>query len=351
MGDACATVAIYALDVGQGDATFILAREPGDGAILFDCNDPYVCERFVVDHGIHSLHNVVVSHLDRDHIRGLLPFLKWFLETHNGTVGHVYVGLDRDRERVSKTAAELIDAVLGWESDRRFALHAPQREDVPRVIHRGGSWEASLILPRYSALLRTEMDGEDEPNRCSVALRVTCGSRAVIIGGDVPLVSWESLEPGLIEACAVRAPHHGGGIRESSPTWSEGSFYEATKADVVIVSAGSNNDYGHPTDEHVNGIGVPGRRLVCTQLTPRCHDDLAGVRAEMLRTASRVTYAPYRHRYGGGSRVRRPQDEVPCAGSISVELFEDGRVNYEPPRPGWHDQLIDRVRLVRPRCR
>lgn len=345
-------VAVYALDVGQGDCTFVVSGDPHDGVVMFDCNDPYVAERFVVDHTIITLHALVVSHLDRDHIRGVLPFMKWFLSDQQRTIQHVYIGLDRNRESIGRTAAELIDALLAWRAPLGLTLHSPQREDSPKQVWNAAGWCAELVLPRYEDLLEDEMTGEDEPNRCSVVLRITCAGRAVLLGGDAPLVSWENLEAGLLSACAVRAPHHGGEIRDGSPSWDERTFYDSTDAEAVILSVGTNNAHGHPVEGHLTGIAAPDqRRLLCTQLTPRCHDDVAGIRTEMLRTASTVTYAPYRHRYSGGTRVARPQNEVPCAGSIVVELFDDGHVHTEPPLGHWHDRLIDRMHLTSPRCR
>src|SRR5690606_21138203 len=98
------------------------------------------------------------------------------------------------------------------------------------------------------------------------------------------------------------------------------TFYDQTEAEAVVVSVGTQNRYGHPVDDHLRGIAPDRRRLVCTQITPRCHDDVEGIRSEMLRTASTVSYAPYRHRYPGGTRVPRARAEVPCAGSVMIEL-------------------------------
>lgn len=54
---------VYFMDVGQGDCSFVVPPD-GAGAILFDCNDAHVADRFVVDHGITHLSAVVASHLD-----------------------------------------------------------------------------------------------------------------------------------------------------------------------------------------------------------------------------------------------------------------------------------------------
>lgn len=67
---------VFFLDVGQGDCTFVVPPSGESAPILFDCSDAYVAERFVANHDIADLAAVVVSHLDQDHIKGLLPFLR-----------------------------------------------------------------------------------------------------------------------------------------------------------------------------------------------------------------------------------------------------------------------------------
>lgn len=353
MADEPGGVSIYALDVGQGDCTFILDREPEAGAILFDCNDAYVAERFVVDHGIRTLHAVVVSHLDRDHIAGMLPFLRWFISSDERQLGRIYIG--RDRPKLGEVATQLVHQALEWADQKRCVLYPPTTSDVETRVYDTGHWSASIVLPRYERVLADSIQEEDDPNRVSVALRVACGGNAMLIGGDVPLVSWEDLPPELLSCSVFRAPHHGGGIGEDRPTWSERDLYTRSSPDTVIVSVGSKNQYEHPTESHINGIEPGKRRLVCTQLTPRCHDDLPGVRKSMLKAASGVAYSSYRHVYrqrgDGLSRPPRPRDEVPCAGSVLVELNTDGRVEVTPTRGGWHDRLLDNLRLRSPRCR
>jgi hypothetical protein len=167
----------------------------------------------------------------------------------------------------------------------------------------------------------------------------------------VPLVSWEGLEANLLGCGVFRAPHHGGGITDGAPTWNEQTLYDTASPEAVVISVGTNNGHGHPTEQHLTGIGAPKRRLLCTQLTPRCHTDVAGVRGPLLREASRVAYAPYRHTYQGGTRIARPATEVPCAGSILVEIPEQGPIRIDPPSNGWHDRILDNLRLSSPRCR
>lgn len=126
---------VYFLDVGQGDCSFIVP--PAGGAVLFDCNDAYVAERFVADHGINHLAAAVVSHLDVDHIRGVLPFLEGFL-ARGGKVDEVYLGMDaKPEERLNETCTALLDRAIAWErAEARALLTHPRVEAQDRLQRR-----------------------------------------------------------------------------------------------------------------------------------------------------------------------------------------------------------------------
>lgn len=107
---------IYILDVGQGDCTFIVPPR-GEGApILFDCNDAYVAERFASNHAITHLRAVIASHLDRDHIRGIVPFLQSHFDSGR-TLEMLVVGIDRppDRGGPGHEISTLLERALAWE--------------------------------------------------------------------------------------------------------------------------------------------------------------------------------------------------------------------------------------------
>ncbi|PRQ05680.1 hypothetical protein [Enhygromyxa salina] len=83
-------IGIYFLDVGQGDCSVIIPPEGEGGAIVFDVADQYVLELFINNHEIQNS-DVIASHLDIDHIRGMLGFLR----NHASEIDRVYLGLDR----------------------------------------------------------------------------------------------------------------------------------------------------------------------------------------------------------------------------------------------------------------
>jgi beta-lactamase superfamily II metal-dependent hydrolase len=333
---------VYFLDVGQGDCSFVVPPA-GAGAVLFDCNDAHVAERFVTDHGIHHLDAAIVSHLDVDHIRGMVSFLKAFMEG-GGTVKALYLGLDGPSDaRSGASASALLDAAQSWEKEGKLALFAPSREATPKVVSTGANWRVEVVLPRYGSTLAAAREGKD-PNRCSAVVRVVCADVAVLIGGDAPLSSWLRLEATLNNAVVLRAPHHGGDIVDE-PGRDASDLYDLVRPELTVFSVGTNNDFDHPSEGHVDAAERAGRcRVLCTQLTPRCHEH-PGERLEQgLASTGEAGYAYRHHRKRGRDEII----EVPCAGAIVVTLDGAGGWSVSPTHHGWHEDFV--ATLDSPMC-
>ncbi|XYH94232.1 ComEC/Rec2 family competence protein [Sorangium sp. So ce1128] len=331
---------VYFLDVGQGDCSFIVPPD-GASAVLFDCNDAYVASRFVSDHGITHLTAAVVSHLDVDHIRGMLRFLRSFLDG-GGHIDALYVGLDgAPDERLKVTCSALLEQALEWEAAGTLTLCSPTRELNPKTVCEGSGWSVDVVLPYYRTQLEGIVEG-DQPNRCSAVLRVTYGGIGVLIGGDAPLSSWSRLDDGLVKARVIRTPHHGGEIRDNGGDF--GDLYDRVGAEVSVFSVGTNNGDGHPDEDHVAGAHrAGGCRILCTQLTPRCHERPEERLGQGLARTGEVAYA-YRHRVPRPGRAL----EVPCAGAMTVILDGSGGYSVVPSRDDWHDAFV--ATLDTPMC-
>ncbi len=347
------SLGIYALDVGQGDCTFVVPPAGHGAPILIDCNDAYVAERFVANHGFRRLEAVVVTHLDRDHVRGIVPFLKTFFDG-GGQVGSLYIQRDRPvpTDGDGKEIAVLLEHALTWDKTPPcpgFCLEPVSRTREPKPIARGPDWSVELVLPFYRTQLGAVSDAADGPNACSAVVRVTRGSKAVLLSGDATLESWGQLEPSLLPAVAIRTPHHGGdlGRGERLPTASE--LYTAVGADHALVSVGTNNRWRHPTPDNLEAMRRGGRcRVRCTQLTRTCHSDPLELRDLALDSAGGVEW-PYRHRSRPGDPRRpAPTVEAPCAGSMVCWIDADGTVAVEPQPGSAHDRLL--YKIATPRC-
>jgi len=314
--------------------------------ILFDCNDAYVAERFASNHKFNGLGAVIASHMDRDHIRGIVPFLL----NHFGAgrrIEQLVIGIDRQPTRSeSQEIATLIQQALMWHQTPPcpgFRLVDPTRTAAPLVIASGTDWSVELVLPFYAARLRAASGRGDDPNLCSAVLRVQRAGTSMLIGGDAPLGSWERLEARYLRAAAIRVPHHAG-VLEQGDRWKQVSdLYGAVDAAHAFVSVGTNNAYGHPLREHLEATRVPACRVRCTQLTTRCHPDPLRVREEALRIGAAVSW-PYRHKAKPGDPRRpAPTNEAPCAGSMVASIDSKGLLEVHPPKGGDHDAFIGKI--------
>lgn len=349
---------IYILDVGQGDCTFIVPPEADKvGPILFDCADAQTAERFVSNHRINHLSAVIASHLDKDHIGGLLTFLVDHL-AQGGTLGKLYLSADRaEPRRITNTLTALLDQATAWEANPPcdgFNLIAPVRtNDGPVEAARGSDWRIEVVLPFQGTYSRADSAKGGQPNLASAVVRVERKGTAVLIGGDAPLGSWERLQVTGVGATAIRTPHHGGDILEAGTNWrTYADLYDAVGAEHALVSVGTGNGDDHPLPDHVDAARRKGAcELRCTQLTRRCHPRPLDRRSAALAQAGGVAY-PYRHLAPGGGPAHHTRLEVPCVGSIALWIDADGRLEVEPDplnTRSLHTQLVQT--LATPMCR
>ncbi|GAB4327382.1 MAG: hypothetical protein Kow0010_10940 [Dehalococcoidia bacterium] len=97
-----------------------------------------------------------------------------------------------------------------------------------------------------------------DSNDDSIAVQLTCGTVDVLLTGDAEAgAEAEMIAAALIGPVEVeKAGHHG------SDTSRILAFVDATSPDYVVISAGRDNQFGHPIPEVVarweaSGAGVP----------------------------------------------------------------------------------------------
>lgn len=338
---------LYFLDVGPGDCTFVVPPEGEGGPVLIDCADGRVAERFVANHGLTSLAAVVASRLDRGHIGAMLGFLRSHFEAGR-RVERLILGLDRKPlESADAELRALLSQAAAWEKSpphEGFRLEPPFPTAAgPVEVARGKDWDVGLVLPLYGAVVGGLF--RRDPDDCSAVIRVARGGTAILVGGDATLASWERIEPELLPAAALRAPRHGGEIRGGGEVWSRfADLHDRVGAETTVVSVGTAAAEDAPLPEHLAAARRGGAcRVLCTQMTRRCHPDPAALRERALALSSGVEW-PYRHHGGPGASPA----ETPCAGSVVLWIDEAGAVSVEPSRSGPHRELLGL--LTHPLC-
>jgi len=146
-------VAVFMLDVGQGDSTVVLL--PNGDAVVFDCADDQVLSKLLEQWKVPAIEAFVLSHLDRDHIGGALSFLKGW----SGPIRSVHLSTDRDisdDHEEAKRAKALVDHAVEESKDtharpRRWELLPSTRDH--RALAAGAGWSVRLLAPPHGQLL------------------------------------------------------------------------------------------------------------------------------------------------------------------------------------------------------
>ena len=201
------------LDVGQGDATLI---ETPDGRFaLVDAGGSDLGDRLRARR-VERIDLLVASHPHDDHIGGLDEIVERF---------PVRAYLDNGMPYETQAYRRLVDAVEGRPSISYLAAE-------PRTIHLG---DVSIEVLGTHPAPRHANDG-------SVALLVRYGEFSVLLTGDAETSALDYLvETGAVpEVTVLKASHHG-----SDNGFTEG-FLTAARPEVVVISVGAGNAYGHP---------------------------------------------------------------------------------------------------------
>jgi competence protein ComEC len=85
----------------------------------------------------------------------------------------------------------------------------------------------------------------DEPNNHSIVLHLQYGRISFLLPGDIEEAVERKLARGShpLAATVLKSPHHGSKTSSSEP------FLEAVNPQIVVISAGKDNRFGHPAPE------------------------------------------------------------------------------------------------------
>jgi beta-lactamase superfamily II metal-dependent hydrolase len=225
-------IEVVFLDVGQGDA--ILVRSPTGATALVDAGpDDRIVDQLQT-HGIDAIDLLVASHAHADHIGGM----ERVLATHP-----VRFYLDNGVPHTTVTYANVMDRLLRTE--------VAYLQPTARTIEVGDV--AIRVLPPDSTAA--------EQNDRSVSLLVEYGAFRLLLTGDLETAGLQHLlSVGVPEVTVLKASHHGSrnGV---TPAW-----MAATRPEVVVISCGRDNPYGHPDAWALRYYGVSGTRIYRTDL-------------------------------------------------------------------------------------
>ena len=238
---------LHFLDVGQGDA--IAIRTPADRWLLVDAGlrgDGYDAgERrvlpFLSAHGARRLEALILSHPHADHIGGAPAVLAAI------PVGRV---IEPGLPAATDLYLELLDLV-----EQREIVWA--RAEAGRIMRVDGV-ELRFLWPEPGLV-----EKEPEANFASAVVHLRYGEFAALLTGDATAEAEHEIlrrEGGALRVDVLKAGHHG------SRTSTTAELLDATRPDLVVISAGRRNRYGHPAPEVIDRLARRGIAVARTDL-------------------------------------------------------------------------------------
>ena len=208
-------VELIFLSVGQGDAAVL--RSPEGQTALIDAGQGIDLTPMLERFGIDRLDLVVASHPHADHIGGMWQVLESVPVRYYMDNGQPYT-------------TSTYQAVMQTLEQHEEIVYL---EAVPRTLSLGSVSVHVLPLPSYPS---------SNPNNHSVGLVIEYGEFRAFLSGDSegPELS-HFVRAGVVpDVTVLKAPHHGSNDAVSQ------TFLEVARPEVVVISVGYGNSYGHP---------------------------------------------------------------------------------------------------------
>lgn len=327
------------LDVGQGTANAVILR---DGRILLIDAGPYkisVLHELLDSFEFESIDRIVLSHNDRDHIRGWEEITR----RYGSKIGQYYLVQDRVLEE-----GDIFD----------YTMHMVDTGVIPRPMSAqirnlarpeciwsfDGTQRLRLMLLYPDLMANIEGQKQEKPNQTSAITMLICNEDPILFPGDSTVRSWKTIastQPRLfpMKLSILVVPHHGGFLdcedEVRDLTW---LFSEVLRTKTAVISVGTANPHGHPRTNMISALLASGANLMCTQVTTSCHGGLsvAGFKPGVMEDLHPFSL----------SRATSNPAHVGCAGTVVATLDDRG---IEISKKAQHLSAILR-KLSTPKC-
>ena len=213
---------IWFLDVGQADSILI---QNGDANMLIDAGNNEDGEKLVSyfqSLGIESFQYVIGTHAHEDHIGGM-----------NNIIDNFNIGTFYMPDAITTTAT--FESVLDSLEAKNIAFQTPSIDSIFKLGN-------ATIDVLYVGTDDTDL------NNTSIVLKLTYGNTSVLFMGDAEKEVETIIEKKDISADVLKVGHHG------SNTSSSKTFLEKVNPSYAIISVGTGNSYGHPSNTTIQNL-------------------------------------------------------------------------------------------------
>jgi competence protein ComEC len=224
-----------ALDVGQGDALVVVA--PPGKVMVEDCGGlpgqyatdtgEQIVSTYLWSRGIQRIDVLAITHTHQDHVGGFDSVVA------NFPVGEVWLPPCQD-------AGPYVKVV-----EKARQLGIPVRMWARGQATRFGQAQVQFLSPGSDYVI-----GRTAQNNDSLVMRMSYGSRSLLLSGDVERkMEAEMLKDGAeLRSDWLKVPHHG------SKTSSTAPFLELVRAPYGVISVAENSPFGHPHQEALDRL-------------------------------------------------------------------------------------------------
>lgn len=294
---------LYILDVGHGNSAVLVDDK---GVVVIDAGPGTALLEFLTQEGICKIDVLLISHADKDHIKGVISLLESQI-----SMGVVQLNTDSEKETdiwddmtyelylANKRGKVQFNVGLATNDTGKFdkgKIHVEVLAPTPYLAAKGpGSTD-------YRGRVLTS-------NSVSAVVRLTKnGSPVVLLAGDIDDIGLLNLLEDSVDTTApiMVFPHHGGktGKDTDCGTFTE-TLCRAIRPEIVVFCNG-RGEYATPREEITQTIRkiLPKTRIMCTQLSENCAAELR------MKKSPHLT----------AKFARGKEKGTCCAGTIVVEL-------------------------------
>lgn len=219
------------LDVGQGDCAVLRS---GRACALIDVGPQgsYDALRYLRSEGL-SLDTVILTHTDADHAGALGVLL-----SSEVRVGEIILPQEAALDEAAQPVREALEQALA--------------QGIPvRAVSRGdriATAEASLCVLSPDAGLKGD-------NERSLVLYAEVGGTRLLLTGDLPAACEREDFP---DCDVLKVAHHG------SKNATSAAFLQRVTPELALISVGTGNRYGHPTQRVLDDLAQMGATVLRT---------------------------------------------------------------------------------------
>lgn len=210
-------IKLHFIDVGQADSILV---QQGSSTMLIDAgnnDDSDLVVNYLRKNGVKKIDYLVGTHPHEDHIGGIDKVIEEF------DIGKIYMPKATSN---TKTYEDVLKAIKA----KKLKISSP----TPGTKFNIGDAECTIFAPNGKEY--------EDLNEYSVVIKVVYKESSFMLTGDAEGTSEkEMIAKGFdLSADVLKLGHHGSGSSSTK------AFLDKVNPKYAIVSAGKDNDYGHP---------------------------------------------------------------------------------------------------------